>query len=140
MHHLHNLIGKLFACGISSTIFLRSSSIISKCLTQVDGEAQQQPGPSASTTPERGEAQEKILEEILGRLIYNPKAEVRAAASVWLVSLCSFTGRQPKLLARLGDIQEAFSSLLEDSSEMAQVRAMASTAGLFNEYACLVAD
>ncbi len=85
----------------------------------MDGEEKE---PAPSPGPEREAAQDAMLEEILGRLIYNPKAEIRAAASVWLVSLCSFTGRQSRLLARLADIQEAFSSLLGDSSEMAQVR------------------
>lgn len=73
-------------------------------------------------SPERGQIQEQILERILGQLIYDPTEGVRAAACVWLVSLCRFTGRQPRLLARLADIQEAFSSLLGDSSEIAQVR------------------
>ena len=65
--------------------------------------------------------QELLLERILGQLIYDSSEGVRAAACVWLVSLCRFTGRQLRLLARLADIQEAFSSLLGDSSESAQV-------------------
>lgn len=74
-----------------------------------------------SVAPAREEMQELLLERILGELIYNPSEGVRAAACVWLVSLCRFTGRQPRLLTRLADIQEAFSSLLGDSSEIAQV-------------------
>ena len=85
-------------------------------ILQVNG---QQEAPSVA--PEREEMQELLLERILGDLIYNPSEGVRGAACVWLVSLCRFTGRQPRLLARLADIQEAFSSLLGDSSEIAQV-------------------
>ena len=87
---------------------------------QVDGQQE-----ACSVAPEREEVQEQILERILGQLIYDPTVGVRAAACVWLVSLCRFTGRQPRLLARLADIQEAFSSLLGDSSEIAQARAVA---------------
>jgi hypothetical protein len=86
---------------------------------QVDGQQE-----ACSVAPEREEVQEQILERILGQLIYDPTEGVRAAACVWLVSLCRFTGRQPRLLARLADIQEAFSSLLGDSSEIAQARAV----------------
>ena len=84
---------------------------------QVDGQQE-----ACTVAPEREKVQEQILERILGQLIYDPTEGVRAAACVWLVSLCRFTGRQPRLLARLADIQEAFSSLLGDSSEIAQAR------------------
>lgn len=47
-------------------------------------------------------------------------AQVRAAGCVWLVALASYTGRQRALLARLGDLQEAFTALLGDASETAQ--------------------
>ena len=65
--------------------------------------------------------QSEVLDKILKGLIFDSKAEVRSAACVWLVSLCTFTGRQPQLLQRLPDIQDAFSNLLGDSSELAQV-------------------
>lgn len=45
---------------------------------------------------------------------------MRAAGCVWLVALASYTGRQRALLARLGDLQEAFTALLGDASETAQ--------------------
>lgn len=65
--------------------------------------------------------QAKVLDKILKELIFDSKGEVRSAACVWLVSLCTFTGKQPQLLQRLPQIQEAFSNLLGDSSELAQV-------------------
>lgn len=74
-----------------------------------------------SASPEREEVQDLILDQILGQLMYDPADSVRAAACVWLVSLCRFTDRQPRLVSRLADIQEAFSSLLGDSNETAQV-------------------
>lgn len=79
-----------------------------------------------SAIPEEPEAprrtlQSAVLDKILKGLIFDSKAEVRSAACVWLVSLCTFTGRQPQLLQRLPDIQDAFSNLLGDSSELAQV-------------------
>ena len=79
-----------------------------------------------SAIPEEPEAprralQSAVLDKILKGLIFDSKAEVRSAACVWLVSLCTFTGKQPQLLQRLPDIQDAFSDLLGDSSELAQV-------------------
>ncbi len=65
--------------------------------------------------------QSRVLDKILQGLIFDSKSEVRSAASVWLVSLCTFTGRLPQLLQRLPDIQDAFSNLLGDSSELTQV-------------------
>ena len=62
-----------------------------------------------------------MLDKVLKELIFDSKGEVRSAACVWLVSLCTFTGKQPQLLQRLPQIQEAFSNLLGDSSELAQV-------------------
>ena len=84
---------------------------------QVDSGAEDVPG-----TPKRSAVQEKILDKILKELIFDSKGEVRSAACVWLVSLCTFTGKQPQLLHRLPQIQEAFSNLLGDSSELAQVK------------------
>lgn len=79
-------------------------------------------GPETETSePRRSVIQLKILDKILTELINDSKSEVRSAACVWLVSLCTFTGRQPQLLQRLPQIQEAFSNLLGDSSELAQV-------------------
>ena len=69
----------------------------------------------------RKDLQSAVLDKILKKLIFDSEAEVRSAACVWLVSLCTFTGRQPQLLQRLPDIQDAFSNLLGDSSELAQV-------------------
>lgn len=72
--------------------------------------------------PKLAAVQTKVLDKILKELIFDSKAEVRSAACVWLVSLCHFTGKQPKLLQRLPEIQDAFSNLLGDSSELAQVQ------------------
>jgi hypothetical protein len=47
-------------------------------------------------------------------------AQVRTAGCIWLVALASFAGRAPALRARLGELQEAFSTLLGDTSETAQ--------------------
>jgi len=41
---------------------------------------------------------------------------------VWLLSLVSYTGRHPRLLPLLPDIQDAFSQLLGDTNELTQVR------------------
>ncbi|KAK9834910.1 hypothetical protein WJX81_007994 [Elliptochloris bilobata] len=68
----------------------------------------------------RDEQQRRILDHILDTVIYNSRAEVRAAGCVWLVALASYTGRQRALLGRLGEVQEAFSALLGDASETAQ--------------------
>lgn len=85
---------------------------------QVDGDSEEQPKEHKRTA-----VQVKVLDKILKELIFDSKGEVRSAACVWLVSLCTFTGKQPQLLQRLPQIQEAFSSLLGDSSELAQVGA-----------------
>ena len=47
-------------------------------------------------------------------------AQAHAAGCIWLVALASYTGRQPVLVARLGDVQEAFSALLGESSDLVQ--------------------
>ena len=47
-------------------------------------------------------------------------AQVRCAGCVWLTSLTSFTGNHPAIVARLAEVQEAFSSLLGDSGELTQ--------------------
>ena len=84
---------------------------------QIDGGSEDEP-----KEPKRTMVQVKVLDKILTELIFDSKGEVRSAACVWLVSLCTFTGRQPELLQRLPQIQEAFSNLLGDSSELAQVQ------------------
>ena len=71
---------------------------------------------------EHDAVRDKILDKILKDLMLDPKAEVRSAACVWLVALCTFTGKPSRLLRRLPEIQDAFSNLLGDSSELAQVR------------------
>ena len=83
---------------------------------QVDGSLESEPDST-----KRAIIQAKVLDKILKELIIDSKGEVRSAACVWLVSLCTFTGKQPQLLQRLTQIQEAFSNLLGDSSELAQV-------------------
>lgn len=47
-------------------------------------------------------------------------AQVRCAGCVWLLSLVSYTGKHPKLMPLLPDIQEAFSHLLGDQNELTQ--------------------
>ncbi len=47
-------------------------------------------------------------------------AQVRCAGCVWLLSLVSYTGKHPKLMPLLPDIQEAFSHLLGDPNELTQ--------------------
>ena len=47
---------------------------------------------------------------------------MRCAGCVWLLSLVSYTGRHPRLLPLLPDIQDAFSQLLGDTNELTQVR------------------
>jgi len=47
-------------------------------------------------------------------------AQVRCAGCVWLLSLVSYTGKNPKLMPLLPDIQEAFSHLLGDQNELTQ--------------------
>ena len=49
---------------------------------------------------------------------------MRCAGCVWLLSLVSYTGRHPKILPLLPDIQDAFSHLLGDSNELTQVSAL----------------
>ena len=39
---------------------------------------------------------------------------------MWLLSLVSYTGKLPKLMPLLADIQEAFSHLLGDQNELTQ--------------------
>ena len=46
--------------------------------------------------------------------------QVRCAGCVWLLSLVSYTSRHPKIIPLLPDIQEAFSHLLGDQSELTQ--------------------
>jgi hypothetical protein len=78
-------------------------------------------GGKVEVGPGREAAQKSILDKILGGLIADSKPEVRAAACAWLLGLVSFAGRNASVLARLSDIQEAFTSLLGDSNEAAQV-------------------
>lgn len=83
---------------------------------QVDSQAE-----NGAQDAEHHEVRDKILGKILRELMLDSKAEVRSAACVWLVALCTFTGKPPRLLRRLPEIQDAFSNLLGDSSELAQV-------------------
>lgn len=46
--------------------------------------------------------------------------QVRCAGCVWLLSLVSYTGKHPKLMPLLPDIQDAFSHLLGDQNELTQ--------------------
>ena len=77
--------------------------------------------PKVTPAPERAHAQQAVLGAILGGLIADPRAEKRGAACAWLLGLVSHAGRNEPVLARLGAIQEAFSSLLGDSNEATQV-------------------
>ena len=45
---------------------------------------------------------------------------MRCAGCVWLLSLVSYTGKHPKVMPLLPDIQEAFSHLLGDQNELTQ--------------------
>ena len=75
-----------------------------------------------------------MLARILGGdFVTNSKADVRTAASVWLLSAVSYAGRSAPILARLGDVQEAFLSLLGDTSETTQVRTTADLQKLLTE-------
>ncbi|CAK0785632.1 hypothetical protein CVIRNUC_008843 [Coccomyxa viridis] len=82
---------------------------------QVDSQTEEGPHDA-----EHDAVRDIILDKILKELMLDSKAEVRSAACVWLVALCTFTGKAPQLLRRLPEIQEAFSNLLGDSSELAQ--------------------
>lgn len=53
-------------------------------------------------------------------LIFDFSLQIRAAGCIWLLSLVSFTGRHPRLLPLLPDIQDAFSNLLGDGNELTQ--------------------
>ena len=46
--------------------------------------------------------------------------QVRCAGCIWLLALVSYTGRHPQLLPKLPDVQEAFSHLLGDPTELTQ--------------------
>ena len=46
--------------------------------------------------------------------------QVRCAGCVWLLSLVSYTGKHPKLMPLLSEIQEGFSHLLGDPNELTQ--------------------
>ena len=95
---------------------LRTGLTLCFALCQVDSRTEE--GPHES---EHDAVRERILDKILKELMLDSKAEVRSAACVWLVALCTFTREPPRLLRRLPEIQEAFSNLLGDSSELAQV-------------------
>lgn len=46
--------------------------------------------------------------------------QVRSAGCIWLLALVSYTGRHPQLLPKLPEVQEAFSHLLGDATELTQ--------------------
>ena len=46
--------------------------------------------------------------------------QVRSAGCIWLLALVSYTGKHPQLLPKLPEIQEAFSHLLGDATELTQ--------------------
>ncbi|KAK9850611.1 hypothetical protein WJX84_005115 [Apatococcus fuscideae] len=93
-----------------------------------DGEAQPMAtdvGPNseaaeAAVQPGRSAAQSTILSRLLEELIHHSKPEVRCAGCIWLLALVSYTGRHPQLLPKLPDVQEAFSHLLGDPTELTQ--------------------
>ena len=89
-----------------------------RCITVLQANSRAEEG---AQNAEHDAVRDTILDKVLKELIFDSKAEVRSAACVWLVALCTFTGKPPQLLRRLPEVQEAFSNLLGDSSELAQV-------------------
>lgn len=87
-----------------------------------------QPSTSSADDSRRGPGQQRVLDHILGgsgadssnSAITNSRAEVRCAAAVWLISLLTYTGRHPVLVALLAQIQDAFCQLLGDSNDLTQ--------------------
>ncbi|KAL3147888.1 hypothetical protein ABBQ32_002606 [Trebouxia sp. C0010 RCD-2024] len=79
---------------------------------------------TASTSGEAGSeqsaAQDEIIKKVMQELVFHSRAEVRCAGCVWLLSLVSYTGKHPKLMPLLPEIQEAFSHLLGDQNELTQ--------------------
>ncbi|KXZ47234.1 hypothetical protein GPECTOR_37g240 [Gonium pectorale] len=65
----------------------------------------------------------RLLGRLLDELVVSPRAEVRCAGAVWLVSLLRFCGSAAELRGpALPRIQEALSGLLGDPNELTQVR------------------
>ena len=58
-----------------------------------------------------------LQRHLVSRVVW---VQVRCAGCVWLTSLASFTGHHTALVTHLGEVQEAFSSLLGDSGELTQ--------------------
>ena len=106
IHILPQMVGTHLRLGLTDCV----------ALCQVDSQTEEEPHDA-----EHDAVRDIILDKILKELMLDTKAEVRSAACVWLVALCTFTGKPPQLLRRLPEIQEAFSNLLGDSSELAQV-------------------
>ena len=106
IHILLQIVGTHTRTGLTDCV----------ALCQVDSRTEEGPHDA-----EHDAVRERMLDKILKELMLDSKAEVRSAACVWLVALCTFTGKPSQLLRRLPEIQEAFSNLLGDSSELAQV-------------------
>lgn len=78
------------------------------------------PAVSADTAGDRKSAQDAILRALLGKFAISTRPEERCAASVWLLFLLALTGRHPRLMGRLGELQDVFSHLLSDPGAVTQ--------------------
>ncbi|KAJ6794863.1 proteasome-associated protein ECM29-like protein isoform X3 [Iris pallida] len=65
-------------------------------------------------------ARETIIRKIFDALLYSSRKEERCSGTVWLVSLTMYCGCHPKIQQLLPEIQEAFSHLLGDQTELTQ--------------------
>ena len=78
-----------------------------------------------ASNPEAEVMQVSIITECIHNLLHiagtHRIIELTCCIAFCLVALCTFTGKPPRLLRRLPEIQDAFSNLLGDSSELAQV-------------------
>merc|ERR1712232_390682 len=62
----------------------------------------------------------KIVTHILKKIANGTESKERCAASIWLLALVNYCGKNKIIQGHLGDIQSAFSLLLADGSQITQ--------------------
>jgi proteasome component ECM29 len=70
--------------------------------------------------PGEAETRTWVADKLLRELVVHTRAEVRCAATVWLVSLLTYCASAAELQALLGAVQEAMGHLLGDVNELTQ--------------------
>uniref|UniRef100_A0A2P2M9G4 Proteasome-associated protein ECM29 homolog isoform X1 n=1 Tax=Rhizophora mucronata TaxID=61149 RepID=A0A2P2M9G4_RHIMU len=93
--------------------FLMEDASLSSLKHRLDGNSQ-------ANEDYHVEVRETITRKLFDVLLYSSRKEERCAGTVWLLSLTMYSGRHSSIQQMLPEIQEAFSTLLGDQSELTQ--------------------